>query len=73
MEPYDSDVGEDRRLDYGGDEKCDPGGAIRGEETGEEEDQGEQRRMCPVVAIKCWVSCSDGLGARVHRSECHAK
>ncbi len=31
--PHQSDVGEDRCLDYGGDEKCDPREAIRCEKT----------------------------------------
>jgi hypothetical protein len=42
--PDEGDVGEDRRLDNGGGEKSEARGAIRGEETGEKEAQGEERR-----------------------------
>src|SRR5437588_2157909 len=43
VEPDEGDVGEGRRLDNGGDEKIEARGAFRGEETGEKEDQGEER------------------------------
>ena len=44
MEPDEGDVGEGRHLDNGGDEKREARGAIRSEETGEKEAQGEERR-----------------------------
>ena len=44
VEPDEGDVGEGRRLDNGGDEKSEAKGAIRREETGEKEAQGEERR-----------------------------
>jgi len=42
--PDEGDVGEDRRLGNGGGEKSEARGAIRSEETGEKEAQGEERR-----------------------------
>jgi hypothetical protein len=45
VEPDEGDVGEDRCLDNGGDEKSEASGAIRGEETGEKEAQGDERRQ----------------------------